>query len=416
MRSIPSVATRGSFANGRPNSARHENNLGYRPIRAVLVGAALVAAVLASAPSALAGTRPMPAVAVHVPSSFTAASGEHRAGAVPDAPLPATVPVSAVYLANGLSDVFFVSGGQVHYWAYTQNPVAWTQHTLDGEAVKAGTGIAANQQPNGNIAVYYVGSNGEIYNWLYVASDSTWENGVIIRTGEKAAPSTDISVIQNGDEQTVFYVGADDQIWIWSFDVHWTNTELAGDAAVPADGLASDIQSNGYRQVFYTGTNGQIYNWINNTTEWLNGAIGAGEAAVNGSQLTDILLTNGDLDVFYVGTNHQVYVWAYVDHWANHKLGAGGKVASHSGLAADEQPNGYLSVYYAGPGGQMYNWLFTSHWANAPINTSGTPVQAGSAISVNELDQTDTQVYYLNGDTVWDWWFTGAHWYNYQLP
>jgi hypothetical protein len=327
--------------------------------------------------------------------------------------LPAITPLANLALSDGDTDVFYFFDGDLGFSNNGPNgsTVISSNGVYGNYPPKAGTGIAADQAPDGNISVYYVGKNRQIYNYLYVASTEEWEDG-IIANGERAAKGTNVSVIEDGDDTTVFYVGADDQIWIWSFDGSWTNTELSGEAAVPTDGLATDLQTNGYQQVFYVGTNGQVYNWINNTSTWLNGAIGDGEAAADGSQIADILQTNGDQDVFYVGTNNQIYTWAYDSGWSNSKLGKGKRVAPESGLAADEAPNGYLSVYYAGTNGQIYNWLYTSSWANGAINSSGTPASAGSPVDVEELSQSDTDVYYLNDNHIWDWYFDGAHWQN----
>jgi NAD(P)H-hydrate repair Nnr-like enzyme with NAD(P)H-hydrate epimerase domain len=44
----------------------------------------------------------------------------------------------------------------------------------------------------------------------------------------------------------------------------------------------------------------------------LNDAVGHGEKAADGTQVADVLQTNGDQDVFYVGTNDQIYTCAYI--------------------------------------------------------------------------------------------------------
>jgi hypothetical protein len=239
------------------------------------------------------------AAVVAAVGSATAASAQPRAVG-PDT-LPTKIAVSQVVLTNGDTDVFYVgSNGQVDVWSYV---AGWTQHQLGtGEKVKAGTGIAAVQQSNGNISVYYVGSsNGQIYNWLYTTSTG-WINGIIAE-GEKAAAGADVTQVQNPNgTQNVYYVGANDQVFNWYFNgAHWSNGQLgAGEAAKPTSGITSVYQpANGDEQVFYVGANGQIYNWLFSTTEgWLNGPIGSGEKAAAGAQLTDVYQSSdGDQNV-----------------------------------------------------------------------------------------------------------------------
>jgi hypothetical protein len=348
------------------------------------------------------------------PAGVAQASSVAHSTDVAPRTLPAISPLAYAVESGGGTFVFFFIHGKLNFFVNESNGSTENGSGKVNGAVpcERGTGIAAGFAPNGQPVVYYVAKDGQIY--TLEPDSNSWPNS-IIGQGEKAANGTDMSVIENGNAITLFYVGANDQIWIWSYNgSSWTNTELRGEAAVPADGMATDLQTNGYRQIFYVGTDGQVYNWINNTSEWLNGAIGHGEKAADGTQIADILQTNGDQDVFYVGTNDQIYTWAYASGWSNSKLGKGEKVAPESGLAADEAPNGYQSVYYAGTNGQMYNWLYTSYWANAAINSSGTPVSAGSAVAAYEVSQSDTNVYYVNDDTVWDWYFDGAHWQNTQ--
>jgi hypothetical protein len=398
-------ASRGSSLIGtniRSDMRKLDQLVSWRTMKVCLITAALAVSALAISSAATAATgRTTTSHALSIP--------------VQSAPevLPATIPFAYVYLTqNGYTDAFYVSGGQVYYWAYTN--AGWSPSPFElsssSPTVEPGTAIAANEQPNDNIAVYYIGTGGQLGNWLYDASQSEWSNGDV-GEGEAAAAGSDISVIQHGDAQTVFYIGADNQVWTWSFDGSWSNTELRGEAAVSADGLTSDLQSNGDQQVFYVGRGGQIYSWINNTNQWLNSSIGVGEKAVDGSQLANLLLADGDLDVFYVGANHQVYAWTYTESWANSELGEGGTVAAGSGLAADNQPDGDLAVYYSGPGAKMYNWLFTTSWNNAPIHAKGgTPISAGSAIAVEDQNQSDFNVYYMNNDAVYSWLFDGINW------
>jgi hypothetical protein len=353
--------------------------------------------------------------------SATAASAQPRAAGADT--LPTKVAVAQVVLSNGDTDVFYVgSNGQVNDWSYV---AGWTHHQLGtGEKVKAGTGIAAVQQSNGNISVYYVGSsNGEIYNWLYTTSTG-WINGIIAE-GEKAAAGTGVTQVQNPNgTQNVYYVGANDQIFNWYFNgTHWSNGQLGnGEAAKPTSGITSVYQpANGDEQVFYVGANGQIYNWLFSTTEgWLNGPIGSGEKAAAGSQLTDVYQSSdGDQNVFYVGANNQIWNWGYTEEWNDNQISHSDAAIAGSGISSVllDASQGSEQVFYTGTNGQMQSSLFNGFtWGNGVIGT-GEAAQAGSALTASIFSGGQENIYYMGANsTVYNWEGSPGSWFNYQLP
>src|SRR5580658_6762284 len=63
--------------------------------------------------------------------------------------------------------------------------------------------------------------------------------------------------------------------------------------------------------VYYVGANGQIYKWSWNGTSWTNFAPGAGaQAAANASPTALRDAATGDQWVYYVGANGQIYTWS----------------------------------------------------------------------------------------------------------
>jgi hypothetical protein len=168
--------------------------------------------------------------------------------------LPAILPLAYAVESGGNTFVFYFLHRNLHY--FVNEPNGSTENgsaSVEGaEPCETGTRIATGLQPNGEPVVYYVAKDRQIYVFEDVGGNGSANS--IIGHGEKSATGTDLSVIQDGDATTLFYVGADDQIWTWSYDGSWTNAELVGDAAVPGDGMAADLQANGYQQIFYVGT------------------------------------------------------------------------------------------------------------------------------------------------------------------
>jgi hypothetical protein len=132
------------------------------------------------------------------------------------------------------------------------------------------------------------------------------------------------------DKANVFYVGPNGQVYNWSLkgyywsSYEWTNSALgAGEAADAGDGLALAWQPSGTdANVYYVGANGQMYNWYWNGSSWANNPLGAGEAAGPGTAVATAWQPNGtDANVCYVGANGQVYNWCWNgSSWANNQL------------------------------------------------------------------------------------------------
>jgi hypothetical protein len=60
--------------------------------------------------------------------------------------------------------------------------------------------------------------------------------------------------------------------------------QAASASAQTAAGLAMTWQPNNtMANVFYVGADGQIYNWVWTSSQWLNNALGSGEAAETGT-------------------------------------------------------------------------------------------------------------------------------------
>src|ERR1700678_2927599 len=101
-----------------------------------------------------------------------------------------------------------------------------------------GTGLAASWSPDGKTArVFYVGTDGQIYNWY--GNGTTWTSAVL-GSGQQAGTGTGLAAFWNpsGTQANVFYVGANGQIFTWSWNgKKWTNAALgSGEAAALGTG------------------------------------------------------------------------------------------------------------------------------------------------------------------------------------
>jgi len=226
---------------------------------------------------------------------------------------------------TGTQNMFYVgANGQIYDWFY--NGSSWSNGPLgSGEAAAAGTGLADVEYSSGGVVkqnLYYVGANGQVYNWFFDGSSWSMNAALGSGEGEAAAPNTELSVVRNPStgEQNVYYVGANEQIYNWFYSgVSWTNGALDsglghGEAAAPGTGLASVRNLNtGEQNVYYVAANGQVYNWFyNGVSAWsMNAALGSGEAAIAGSGLADVQYagTGEEQNVYYVGLNSQIYNW-----------------------------------------------------------------------------------------------------------
>ena len=96
---------------------------------------------------------------------------------------------------------------------------------VSGEPAKAGTGMAAVLQTNGNQDVYYVGADNNINAWFW--DGHHWSNGPL-SGGELAKTGTGMAAVlapSNGN-QDLYYVGANSGIYAWYWNGHWNNGPL----------------------------------------------------------------------------------------------------------------------------------------------------------------------------------------------
>jgi hypothetical protein len=335
--------------------------------------------------------------------------------------------VSASWTPNGTNhNVFYVApnvyGGandQIHNWFCT---ATCSNGQLTGEAVAPGTGVDSAWQPNDtSLNVFYVGANHQIYTWLY-RNGIGWTNSELGPGGEAAAAGTGVAAVwePNGHALNVFYVGANGQIYNWYCTPTCSNGPLTGEPAAPGASLAAAWQPNGTTlNVFYVGANGQIYT-LRYQNGWTNSELGPGKAAKPHTGLTAVWEPNGHaLNVFYVGANGQIYNWYWTGTWSNGPL-TGEAAQPHTGVSAAWQPNGTaVNVFYVGVNGQIYTWLHRNGigWTNSELGPGGEAAKQGTGVPI-AWNPTGTQasLFYkgANGQ-IYNWYGNGTTWTNAPL-
>jgi hypothetical protein len=126
--------------------------------------------------------------------------------------LPAITPLADVSLSDGDTDVVYFFDGGVRFVTYGQMArprflkagLTATTRPSRGDRYRS---QPADEREHCRLLRRLHGpthrENRQIYDYLYVASSGRWQDG-ILPNGEAAAKGTDLSVIQNGDDTTVF--------------------------------------------------------------------------------------------------------------------------------------------------------------------------------------------------------------------
>jgi hypothetical protein len=300
--------------------------------------------------------------------------------------------MAAVWNPDGTqANVFYVgNNGQICSWFWDGS--AWSNSAIGMGEVNGGPAVAAAWHPDGTQAnVFYVGGNGQIWNWYW--DGSAWTNRVLFQPPEDGHPATPepggsgglaAAWHPTGTQANVFYVGADGQIWNWFWNGSiWTNGVLGAGEVVQdfasASGVAAAWHPDGTQaNVFYVGNNGQIWNWYWDGSAWSNSALGTGEPAasftVAGAACGVAGVWNPDgtqANVFYVDNSGQIWTWFWDGSaWSNSVLGTGKVAQGGTAVAAAWHPDGtQANVFYVGGNGQIWNWFWDgSAWTNNQLS------------------------------------------------
>jgi hypothetical protein len=352
------------------------------------------------------------------------------------------------------ANVFYVGApnNQIYNWDGNGSPGGWNNSalgTIPGEPAAPGTGLVAAWQPNGSeLDLFYIAAGGQIWKWSWNNSAGAWSNSRLGRLSEPAAPGTGLAGAwqPNATEANVFYVGANGQIYNWFWNGRaWNNSALGtipGEPAAPDARLALDWHPNGTQaNVFYVGASGQIYNWYGNGTPngWSNSVLGTtpSEPAAPGTGLfaawqPPSVAPTGILDVFYIAASGPIRQW-YGDGsgtraaWKPLGIGStpGEPGIPGTGLAGAWQPNTRnANTFYVGASGQIWNWYYGYGGVGETnsalrISPPGEPAAPGTGLALAwQPNGTQVNVFYVgvNGQ-IWNWYGSGGPgaWSNSQL-
>ncbi len=140
-----------------------------------------------------------------------------------------TTSPAVVSNASGAQWVYYVgSNGSVWQWSWPAGGKEWNSYQLGG-TVAPGTSPAVATNASGAQWVYYVGSNGSVWQWSWPAGGKEWNS---YQLGGTVAPGTSPAVATNASgAQWVYYVGSNGSAWQWSWPAggkEWNSYQLGG--------------------------------------------------------------------------------------------------------------------------------------------------------------------------------------------
>jgi RHS repeat-associated protein len=198
--------------------------------------------------------------------------------------------------------------------------------------------------------------------------------------------------------------------------------------------LTSVVTSDGSSHTFYFDTNRHICQvYWSSTSGWVNEdltAITGNTPAGSGSGLTSTLMLNGSIQVFYLGSNQDVYdlFWNASGGWGNQDLTAitgNTQAAPGSALTSttliDGSPSGTVHAFYFGPNQDVYHLYLSAAagWANQDLTaiTGHTLAASGSDIAAVLLNNNSLNVFYLDTNQHINdiYWSSAANWGNADI-
>jgi hypothetical protein len=298
------------------------------------------------------------------------------------------------------------------YWSNVDGrcisgPTQWSgELALGGSALM----IAAGQNADGRIEIFYVGTNNALYhNWQTAVNGTTW-------AGETRFPNDSakqIAVARNADGRLeIFYVGSNNALyhnWQTSPNGAWAGeTRFANDSA---KWVAVGRNADGRLEIFYVGTNDGLYhNWQTKAgaNTW------AGETRFPNDSAKMIAVgqnADGRLEVFYVGTNNFLYhnwqtkanatTWAGETRFPN---------ASAQWVAVGQNADGHLEIFYVGTNNALYH-----NWQSAPNSTvwageTQFPNDSAQYIAADRNPDGRQEIFYVGTNTdLYRNWQTAAN-------
>ena len=324
-----------------------------------------------------------------------------------------STPVPVLYPTSGNQYVYYRgTNGQLYFWLWNASKESWTLNWEESSHAMAGDPSAV-LYPNGNQYVYYRGTDGKLYFWLWNASKESWtlnwEESSHAMAGDPSA------VLYPNGNQYVYYRGTDGKLYFWLWNASkesWTLNWEESSHAMAGDPSAV-LYPNGNQYVYYRGTDGKLYFWLWNASKesWtLNWEESSHAMAGDPSA---VLYPSGNQYVYYRGTDGKLYFWLWnagTSSWGLNWLESGHPMAGEpSAVLYPTSGNQY--VYYRGTDGRFYFWLWNATTSSWSLNWLGSTGAMGGEPAPVVYPNGNQYVYYggANGQ-LYFWLWNNVTW------
>ncbi len=309
--------------------------------------------------------------------------------------------VTAVAWGNGLVLFMADSNGGVCQSSGDPNEGNWEAWTLLPILdVKVGSPITA--LPNGNqLALFVTDQGGTIYTNTGYPQIGNWVSWTSVGQGTFSPGGTIIAVPWINSVPALFTVDINGTIYTTSQTAEttddpeqkWWGEFLFGGSA---EQIAVGQNEDGHLEVFYVGTNNNLYH------RWQlvpGGLVWSAETQFPGDSAKQIAVGRNDdgrLEIFYVGTNNNLYHnWQTTPNgpWA----GETPFPASAQQVAVGSNADGRLEVFYVGTNNVLYHNWQTTPGGNWAVETA-FPGNSAQQVVVGGNTNGELEIFYVGTD------------------
>jgi hypothetical protein len=258
--------------------------------------------------------------------------------------------------------------------------------------------VAPNQ--DGHLEIFYVGTNNDLYhNWQMqpnISDNLNWAGQQRLAHNGVNYSAKQVAAALNSDGRLeIFYVGTNNDLFHnWQIERNISDvTNWAGEERFAMDSakqVAVAQNSDGRLEIFYVGTDNRLFhNWqikpgVSDPANWFGETRFPGDSA---DQVAVARNADGRLEIFYVGTNNDIYHnWQMKPGISDNANWAGETVFpgdSAQQIAVGQNKDGHLEIFYVGTNNDLYhNWQVdpNSKWIdlNGVGGAVATPAPLGS--------------------------------------
>lgn len=312
----------------------------------------------------------------------------------------------------------------------------FTVESLQSQGVNPATVPVVVSRTPQNLDLFWADSNGALETAYESFADGVWHGGSVIaptysvpvgvcQAASVVPPNASLTATaRTPDNLDVFFVGTDGNV----YNAFWTaraptwgylptttgscwGTACAG-SGQPGGGVAAVARMPWLLDVFYIGRDGGLWTsyWSGGAgpSSWTTREITGPNVAPPGAQVTAVARTTANLDVFFVGYGGTLMQASWQASGGTsfpvYPVAQSAGVGQQGGLvsAVSRQPSN-LDVVFAGKNGELEWSLWTPGpgWSTAPVKTqTGATLGAGTVgpggLSVVASDSYSLEAFYLN--------------------